>query len=474
MLFHSLSYAALLSLAIVACVFTPPRLRWVILLLASFGFYIAWRPEYLALLLVTSTTCHFAAKGIQRTQRNSARRQILFATIALNLTILFLFKYYGLFVQTLRELTSIELNEDLGLLLPVGISFYTFQAIGYVVDVARGKVHPEPTLARTTLFISFFPQLVAGPIERANRLLPALRRPVFFRWRNLRLGAWLILWGLFKKVVLADRLALLVDHAYGTPVEEISAPLLILATYAFAFQIYCDFSGYTDMAIGSARMFGIDLMRNFRTPYLATSLRDFWARWHISLSTWFRDYVYIPLGGSRVSPVRWSFNLLFVFAISGLWHGAKWTYVIWGLIHGLVLLLEAVLCRSSQRSDKTRASLAIQTIQVLITFHIVLLAWVFFRAESVQQAWSILVQVGSWDTYRAWAWPADFSRFEFAIAVTSLMWMLLIESSVRGNTKRIVGVRPRILSRLVIVTTLLIVLNFGIFSNPTQFVYFQF
>lgn len=471
MLFHSYAYSALLAATLLVCAFLPAKLRWLVLLGASAAFYIAWSPAYLLLLLVTTTSCHFAAKSIEKAGDRRQQRFLLVATIGLNLAILFLFKYYGLFATTGNALFGTRVPIDLGFLLPVGISFYTFQAIGYTADVYLGKVKAETSLPRTTLFVAFFPQLVAGPIERAKRLLPALKAPIHFRWRNIRLGSWLILWGLFKKVVIADRLSLLVDHAYGAS-EQVDGLLLVAATYAFAFQIYCDFSGYSDMAIGSAKLFGIDLMANFRTPYFSASLGEFWSRWHISLSTWFRDYVYIPLGGSRAGLIRWGINILLVFAVSGLWHGAQWTFVIWGLIHGFVLLIER--CVASTALGRKIDFLAVRPVKIFLTFHVVLFAWVFFRADSFAQATEIITSIATINEWQSWELPSVFSRYELAVACVGLSWMLLLEVFTAGNMNRVVGLRPRWISRAVIAATLLLILNFGIFNHPNQFVYFQF
>lgn len=425
---------------------------------------------------MTTASCHYGARAIELSGEVN-RKLLLLAVVAFNLAILFVFKYYGLFAQSINTISGSQISTDLGFLLPVGISFYTFQAIGYVADVYCGKVAAERSLPRTTLFVAFFPQLVAGPIERASRLLFALRKPIHFRWRNIRSGCWLILWGLFKKIVIADRLAVLVDLAYESP-EQSTNGILLLATYAFAFQIYCDFSGYTDMAIGSAKIFGIDLMQNFRTPYLAHSLRNFWGRWHISLSTWFRDYLYIPLGGNRTSQLRWAANMLFVFAVSGLWHGAKWTYVIWGAIHGMCVLVEFA-CTKNLRVLKQGKSTGLKrttllTIQIVVTFHVVLIAWIFFRAESLSDAWYVLSSIPHANPTLSFDLPVEFSRFEMAVAALALCWMSLIEFPYRGDTRRLLGLRPRILCRFAVIVTVLLVVNFGIFSNPAQFVYFQF
>jgi D-alanyl-lipoteichoic acid acyltransferase DltB (MBOAT superfamily) len=489
LLFHSLTYALLLAATLLVCGLLKPTSRWLVLLAASGLFYAAWRIEYLGLMLLTITSCHWGALGIERL-RNGANAQRawipLLAVISINLAVLFLFKYLGLFVQSWNQVSGAGWQVDLGFLLPVGISFYTFQAIGYVIDVYRGVVPAEKSLARTALFIAFFPQLVAGPIERAGHLLPALRGAIVFRWKNFRCGLWLILWGLFKKLVIADRLALLVDNVYSDP-NTASGGLLLLATYAFAFQIYCDFSGYSDMAIGSARLFGIELMQNFRLPYLARGLRDFWARWHISLSTWFRDYLYIPLGGNRAGQFYWFRNILLVFILSGFWHGAAWTYAIWGAIHGLAIVIEIVLGqqvwgRYRPASELPRAdtqSFAVwrsvrQGLHIALTFHIVLLGWVFFRAASLDEAWLILHRMLTWTGTLTAGWPSDFSRLELAVSLVALSWMFLIETLSDGRVERWLGRRPRFKPQTVVAITLLLLINFGIFTAAAQFVYFQF
>jgi D-alanyl-lipoteichoic acid acyltransferase DltB (MBOAT superfamily) len=487
LLFHSLSYALLLGATVLLCLLLKPSVRWLVLLAASLLFYAAWRIEYLGLMFITICTCHWGALWIEQSrqqQRPNRSGILLFGVIAINLSILFLFKYFGLFVQSWNRFTGAAWIDDLGFLLPVGISFYTFQAIGYLIDVYRGDLPAEKTLARTTLFVAFFPQLVAGPIERAGHLLPALRRTIVFRWKNVRRGLWLILWGLFKKLVIADRLALLVDDVYDDP-SSASGGLLLMATYAFAFQIYCDFSGYSDIAIGSARLFGIELMQNFRLPYLASSLRDFWSRWHISLSTWFRDYVYIPLGGNRVSRLYWFRNIVIVFILSGFWHGAAWTYAFWGLIHGAAIVLEIVFSRIA-RGGFALGGIAdakhpiglghwfFAGMRIVATFHIVLVAWIFFRASSMEDAVVVLQNIVSKSLFTTIQWPPAYSRFELAVSLLGIFWMFFVEVRTNGLVENWLGARPRFRARAVVLTTLLLLLNFGIFTAAAQFVYFQF
>jgi D-alanyl-lipoteichoic acid acyltransferase DltB (MBOAT superfamily) len=279
----------------------------------------------------------------------------------------------------------------LDILLPIGISFHTFQTLAYTIDLYRERIPVERGFGRFALFVSFFPLLVAGPIERPNHLLPQLSRDTHLDPERLASGLKLILWGLFKKVVIADNLADAVSWAYGSP-GLCGGGTLGWATYFFAFQIYCDFSGYSDIAIGSARVLGYDLMQNFRLPYLARGIPDFWSRWHISLSTWFRDYLYIPLGGNRVALPRWSFNIALTFLVSGLWHGANWTFVIWGALHALYFLGGRILGPLAGRMKTTFSlpGMVRSGFQILITFHLVTLAWVFFRARNVSEGLQIV------------------------------------------------------------------------------------
>jgi D-alanyl-lipoteichoic acid acyltransferase DltB (MBOAT superfamily) len=319
---------------------------------------------------------------------NKRRRQLyLSASLGVNLGTLAIFKYFNFFNASAASLfgaVGIPYQiSPLEVLLPVGISFYTFQSMAYTIDVYRG-LKPEKHAGMFATYVAFFPQLVAGPIERAGHLLPQFREKHFFDYQRTVEGLQWILWGVFKKMVIADRLAIYVNSIYNN-LEEFTGLPLIIATVFFAFQIYCDFSGYSDIAIGTAHILGFRLMENFRQPYLATSLRDFWRRWHISLSTWFKDYLYIPLGGSRVSFSRNLINLMIVFVISGLWHGANWTFVIWGALHGLYIIVETILARRSRVSVKLP-----KLASGLLVFGFVCFAWIFFRANSLDDAVYVL------------------------------------------------------------------------------------
>ncbi|MCL4856946.1 MAG: MBOAT family protein, partial [Flavobacteriales bacterium] len=279
------------------------------------------------------------------------------------------------------------------LLLPVGISFYTFQTMSYSIDNYNEKIKPERHLGIFALFVTFFPQLVAGPIERASNLLPQFHKKQLFDYDRISNGLGLMLWGLFKKVVIADRLAIVVNEIYNNP-NDYNGLTLVVGTIFFAFQIYCDFSGYSDIAIGAARVLGFDLMKNFNYPYFSKSINEFWKRWHISLSTWFRDYVYIPLGGNRRIKWRWYYNLFITFLISGLWHGANWTFIVWGIIHGTILIIETITIKKETSNNKFKNGLL-----MLKTFIIVCLSWVFFRANNIQDAFSILTHIFDFGSY---------------------------------------------------------------------------
>ena len=394
MIFNSYQYILFLPLVVSAYYLFPMRYRWALLLVASYVFYMAWEPAY-ALLILTSTVVDYVLARVMGYAKNPRlRKLLLLMSLSTNLGLLAAFKYFELIRTTLNDWMplwggALEIPA-FDVLLPVGISFYTFQTLGYSIDVYRGDTKPERHFGVFALYVSFFPQLVAGPIERAHRLLPQLKAKYALNYTDAVEGLRLILWGLFKKVAVADRLAVIVNMVYSDP-ENFSGPLLVLGTVCFAFQIYCDFSAYSDIAIGSARLFGVRLMRNFNRPYHARSIQEFWQRWHISLSTWFRDYVYRSLGGNRCRFSRWVFNILVVFVLSGLWHGAQWTFVIGGGIHAGLYLGESGLRRwgggwTAQWNSPALLALG----QWCFTFFCVNVAWVFFRAESFSEALVIL------------------------------------------------------------------------------------
>ena len=402
MLFNSFEFLLFFPLVVAIYFALGPRYRKLFLLAASYYFYASWRAEYLLLIIFSTGVDYWCGLKMGALESKKARRPFLILSLISNLGLLFAFKYFNFFNDSIRTvLEAFDVSymvPAFQVLLPVGISFYTFQTLSYSFDVYQGKKDPESSLLTFALYVSFFPQLVAGPIERSTHLLPQFHRVHSFDHVRIVSGLRLALWGLFKKVVVADRLAAYVDQIYAQPELYHGWPAIV-ATYFFAFQIYCDFSGYTDMAIGTSRILGFDLMKNFRQPYNARSIREFWHRWHISLTTWFRDYLYIPLGGNRVNRARWFVNILIVFIVSGIWHGANWTFVVWGALHGAYLvtalitqplrdrLWDKLAIMSGQSTSVTRVRNALS---LLITFHLVLLAWVFFRASSVSDAVQIL------------------------------------------------------------------------------------
>jgi alginate O-acetyltransferase complex protein AlgI len=360
------------------------RLLW--LTAASAVFYMAWKWQFIFLILASTSVDYFVALRLNRVQSDSARRWLVALSVTVNLGILAYFKYAAFLLESAGHVThwlgwSISIPE-VKAFLPLGISFYTFEAISYVVDVYRGKTPPVRNPLDYALYILFFPHLVAGPIVRANDFLPQVYRPKRFDWARVQAGTHRFLIGLFKKIVIADQLALAVDPVFAEP-GKFSSTALWLAVLGYAVQIYCDFSGYTDMALGLAHTLGFKLPNNFNAPYLASSPADFWRRWHISLSRWLRDYLYIPLGGNRLGPTRTMANLFITMVLGGLWHGANWTFVIWGAYHGLLLVAQRLIPQSWDHP-------ALRPFAMLITFVAVCVGWVFFRAQTFADAEEIL------------------------------------------------------------------------------------
>lgn len=400
MLFNSLHFLIFFPVVVALYFAIPHRHRWPLLLVASYYFYMSWKAEYAVLIVASTLIDYFAGLRMGRIPDRKGRRPYLALSLLVNLGLLFSFKYFEFFSDNLRMmLNQFNIFYDqpaYSLLLPVGISFYTFQTLSYSIDVYRGKQKPERHFGIFAVYVSFFPQLVAGPIERPSNLLPQFMREHHFDYARVTAGLKLMLWGFFKKVVVADRLALLVDPVYSEPEKYAGAPLVI-ATVFFAFQIYCDFSGYSDIAIGSAKVMGFDLMQNFRRPYFAKSIGEFWHRWHISLSTWFRDYVYIPLGGNRVASSRLYINAMITFVVSGLWHGANWTFVVWGALHGTYIMFEMMTKdlrpRLSHQIGLDRFPALEKWLEVGTVFVLVCFAWIFFRADSLGDAWFIITHI---------------------------------------------------------------------------------
>jgi len=387
MLFNSFAFAIFLPIVFLLYWGLPHRTRWILILAASYYFYMSWNAKYVFLILFTTIISYFAAIFLEKTENKRNKKWILTGASVACLGVLFFFKYFNFVSESVTavfRVFSIQLNPVLlNLLLPVGISFYTFQTLSYVIDVYKGDVKAEHHFGYYAAFISFFPQLVAGPIERTNNLLPQIKAEHRFNYEQATYGLKLMAWGYFKKIVIADFLSQFVSKIYDVP-QEFSGFAFVLATVFFTLQIYCDFSGYSDIAIGTAKLLGINLMTNFKSPYFSQSIKEFWSRWHISLSTWFRDYVYIPLGGSRVGKIRHAVNLLITFLVSGLWHGANWTFVIWGGIHGLGQVIENVILPPNKIKEKSKG--AVWLLRVVFVFTFASFAWIFFVSNSLIDA----------------------------------------------------------------------------------------
>ena len=422
MLFHSRTFAVFFLVAFLghlALRRTRARVYW--LLAASWFFYGWLHPLYPVLVAYASLADYLVVTAMARSRR---RRVWLSVSVANNLGLLSLFKYGPFLVDNANALlASLDLSCSVpspGWLFPAGLSFFTLQSLSYTIDFYRGQVEREPSYVRYAAFVSLFPRLLAGPIERAKNLLPQLRRRCDLSGRDVAEGLSLFVVGLFKKLALADYLGLYVDRVYAAP-DQFQSPALVLATFAFAWQIYFDFSGYTDMARGVGRLLGMRLMLNFNNPYLATGLTDFWRRWHISLSSWFRDYVYIPLGGSRCAAARTSANVLLTMVASGLWHGAAWGFVIWGAMHGLAAVATRTMERSAFYAERVPTALKRVWVFAFVTF-----AWIFFRAESLSDAWVVVSRIFT----SGWADP----RFPLlALGMVAAVWCYQIahESKLR-------------------------------------------
>ncbi len=419
MLFNSLHYIIFFPFVVaVFFLLKKVRLRQIFLLLAGWYFYAVWKPEYIFLLLISTLTDYILAQKIEQTEDVKKRRIYLIISIAVNLGILFGFKYFSFFDRNIhRFLAHYNLFhgstfEDI--LLPIGISFYTFQTISYTIDVFKKKIKAETDFIKFALFVSFFPQLVAGPIERAEHMIPQFERKTFWDYKRITNGLKLMFWGFFQKIVIADSMAHFVDYMYNNP-SGFHNIQVILITFFFAIQIYGDFSGYTDIARGTAKIMGYDLSINFRSPYFAHSFNEFWQRWHISLSTWFRDYLYIPLGGNRVkSKFRHAFNVMTTFVLSGFWHGASWTFLIWGGLHGTYYLVELYLKKYFPVKTK---SLLVNIFKTGLVFMFVNLAWIFFRAKSVTIAWTLIKNIFNFNHVGINLNQAEIARNLFLISV---------------------------------------------------------
>ena len=483
--FNSIAFLLFFPTVVLLYFLFPHRLRWFWLLVVSYFFYMMWNVEYLILIFISTFVTYLS--GLLMHKYRDRRKLFLVSSLFINLGILFFFKYFNFFNDSLSSLST-YFNLDwsfsrIDVLLPVGISFYTFQALSYSIDVYRGSIEPEKHFGKYALFVSFFPQLVAGPIEKSKDLLPQFNIKHKFDYDRIKEGLILMLWGFFKKVVIADRLAVLVNTVYNSP-ENHQGVALVVASVFFAFQIYCDFSSYTDIAIGAAKVMGFNLRTNFNRPYFSKSIPEFWRRWHISLGAWFKEYLYFPLGGNRKGKLRTNINILIVFVVSGLWHGASWNFVIWGGLHGIYQVIEITSSdyrnKMVERFNIDRSSVGHKFYRIALTFTLVVLAWVFFRANTLSDSVYIfknLFVFNFWTIFDGSIFTLGLDKNEFIVAVFSLLILLSYEIYERKNNifKDLnsfnIGIRWSFYT-----AAILGIIVFGIYGDyeKSQFIYFQF
>jgi alginate O-acetyltransferase complex protein AlgI len=467
MLFNSLDFFIFLAVVLPLYFVLPLRGRQVLLVCASFYFYMYWSVKY-SLILVFFIFLDFSAGYYIGHASSRLKKKIgLITSLSCNLGVLAIFKYYGFFTENLQHLGILRSAPSLGLLLPLGISFHTFQTMSYTIDVYRGVIEPETDLLRFAMFVSFFPQLVAGPIERARELLPQIRLKHHLVWENVVMGGQQALNGFVKKVVLADNLAPWVNQVYGAP-GNFSGASNLIATYMFAWQIFFDFSGYSDIAIGVARIMGFDFTQNFNAPYISTSIQEFWRRWHISLSSWLRDYLYISLGGNRRGEIRTYINLLLTMLLGGLWHGASWNFVIWGGLHGGWLAVERLLGRAGKSAvsgwRSAWGATIVKALKCAAVFQGVCLTWIFFRARTLQDALTVIRRIVLWSPGDNFF--HDFALYRCLLTICFGIAYFLLVHGIRRKT-----ISPRWAWAASTIGVLVIIL-FG--AESREFIYFAF
>lgn len=478
MLFNSAGYLVFFTIVCLVYFILPKKVKRAFLLLASYFFYSCWNLKYSLLMLFSTVATYLTAIAMDMVGEKQKKELYLGLCFFVNLAILFVFKYYGFAINFLNKilgLVGVSLNLPLiNVLLPVGISFYTFQALGYIVDVYRGEIKAERNFINYALFVSFFPQLVAGPIERSKNLLTQIDNLGHRRYENLSKGLLYILWGFFLKLVIADRAAIFVNQVYDS-YQGYSYIFLCYAALLFAVQIYCDFYSYSIIAKGSAKILGYDLMDNFKAPYLSKSITEFWRRWHISLSTWFKDYLYIPLGGNRKGNFRKHLNVLIVFLVSGLWHGANYTFVLWGLIHGIFNILEDSFKGITKNISN---NFIYKNIRRLITFVVAVISFVIFRSKNIGAAKAFILgilkrQAGNLDASIA------FPYEDTVILLIAIAMLIVIDILIYNKVNMVERIEKRslIIRWPIYIFLLIIILIFGIYGpgySEAQFIYFQF
>lgn len=497
MLFNSFEFLIFFPLVVLVYYLIPHKVRYIWILITSYYFYLNWNVLYGSILLGITAVTYIAALLIDKRMsaehgsKKGRGKAILISAIILCLAVLAVFKYSDFIVANLQKALSviklnIHLSNRFSLVLPVGISFYIFQSLGYVIDVYRRNVRAEKNFMLYAAFISFFPQLVAGPIERADKLLPQFSEKHIFDLSKVKANLLLMLWGFFMKVVVADRIAIFVDRIYDD-YTNLNGWLLLMATVLFAFQIYCDFAGYTTIAIGAAGVMGFELMDNFKSPYCATGMRDFWARWHISLTGWFRDYVYIPLGGNRKGKIRKEINTIIVFLLSGLWHGANWSFVLWGGLNGLFIAIEDLTENVRRKVGdilKIKSEMPVfRVIRTIVTFVLVDFTWIFFRANGTKDALLIIKEMLHLENINVfYDNTIHFYIMEkhiFFMMLVSILILIVVDICHNHNIhiRSLVEKGNIVLRWIFYLGLIMAVLVFGVWGpsfDDTAFIYFQF
>jgi D-alanyl-lipoteichoic acid acyltransferase DltB (MBOAT superfamily) len=479
---HSFGFVYFVLAVLSAYYLIPARYRWMVLLTASYAFYATWKPFYLVYLAVPTLLVYFFSLKIRRFSSTPARKWMLILAIAAPLILLLTFKYLDLLVNTVRSIAGSGQPITINLLIPVGISFFTFRLISYAVDVYQDKITPERNVAIFALHVSFFPQLLAGPIERAGNFIPQLKRKIPWQITGIVSGLKLVLWGVFKKIVVADRLGMFVDQVFGDP-SQYAGITLLFGLYFYAFQIYCDFSGYSDIAIGLSRMFGLKAMDNFNYPYYSQNLLQFWNRWHISLSTWLRDYLFLPMAygvlkwvkrekamGIKVEEWAYAGGIAITMFLGGLWHGASWTFVIWGMVHGFYLAFARLAKKLKRRTVRflglKRWPRIYKMVGILITFHMVTFAWVFFRAANLNTAISYLKNIS--------LKPSSAGTVHLLFTLCFLLLFLVLEFFYKNRQRFQFLLKMPVELKIAVYVILVCCIILLSVDSGNEFIYFQF
>ncbi|QXP67503.1 MBOAT family protein [Polaribacter sp. AHE13PA] len=474
MLFNSIDFAVFFPIVFILYWFvfskTNTRQNWVVLI-ASYVFYGFWDWRFLILILFSSIIDFFIGKKLGKVEDSSKRKIFLTISIVVNLGLLGFFKYYNFFLESFTSAftffgSSIS-AERLTIILPVGISFYTFQTLSYSIDIYRQKLEPTNNFLAFLSFVSFFPQLVAGPIERASNLLPQFYKKRTFSYEKAVSGVQLIVWGFFKKIVIADNASIIVNGIFNN-YENQSFESLLIGAFLFSFQIYGDFSGYSDIAIGTARLFNFDLMTNFKFPYLSKNIGEFWKRWHISLSTWFRDYLYIPLGGSKGTLLKSIRNVGIVFIVSGFWHGANWTFIFWGFIHA-VLYIPLFIALKKKKIDVKKTNINLNILKIAVTFILVMFSWIVFRSLSITDAFNYISRILS--LTNGGSFYASTSKYLIITGITFCSIVFLIATELYNDKK---GRVETYFNSYFLIFLCLFIAFLGAIKNHADFIYFQF